>query len=108
MENRSVCLFKRKTLDEINLDIEADILSQNNDSCLAITLTDQDIDRTLVKWTENQKRLVCKHFSDHIKNKKPPKKEECEQLIRQHQKLFGNKNWVKIKVYVQNIYTGKC
>nr|CAI5861227.1 unnamed protein product [Callosobruchus analis] len=36
--------------------------------------------RLLVPWTEEQKALVTAHFSDHIKNKKPPKRKECEQL----------------------------
>lgn len=36
--------------------------------------------RILVPWTAEQKKIVKKFFSKHIKEKKPPKRCECEQL----------------------------
>lgn len=47
------------------------------------------------------------YFEKHIKYSKAPKKEEVENLIRKHKKLFKEKNWVKIKAYVYNCYKDK-
>lgn len=61
--------------------------------------------RFLVPWTKEQKDVVQQYFRKHIKANKVPKKMECEQLRLQHSKLLHNKDWVKIKVFVQNEYT---
>ncbi|CAG4939638.1 unnamed protein product [Colias eurytheme] len=63
--------------------------------------------RTLVPWTNEQKNVVTKYFKDHIKHKKPPKRAECDQLKNNHPTLLHNKDWVKIKVFIQNIYSKK-
>ncbi|KAK5637844.1 hypothetical protein RI129_000163 [Pyrocoelia pectoralis] len=63
--------------------------------------------RILVPWTEKQKLIVTKYFSKHIKSRQPPKRFECEELIEKNQDILHNKNWLKIKVFVQNIYTKK-
>lgn len=59
----------------------------------------------LVPWTKEQKDVVTKYFKFHIKNHQPPKKNECEKLKEQHVDLLKNKDWLKIKVFVQNIYS---
>lgn len=60
-----------------------------------------------VRWTDEQKFLVKTFFKTHIANKKPPKRYECESLIEQNPDVLHNKCWLKIKVCVQNIYSGK-
>ncbi|KAG5866065.1 hypothetical protein JTB14_025261 [Gonioctena quinquepunctata] len=54
--------------------------------------------RVLIKWTEEQKTVVQEFFKNHIKKRKPPKRHECEELIKQNERLLHNKNWLKIKV----------
>lgn len=61
--------------------------------------------RVLVPWTPEQKRVVHVYFKEHIVQKRAPKKTECEALIQEHPLLLHNKNWLKIKVYVQNKYS---
>ncbi|CAG5057582.1 unnamed protein product [Parnassius apollo] len=61
--------------------------------------------RNVVPWTTEQKSIVKKFFSKHIKNKQPPKRHECEELRSQHTEILHNKDWLKIKVFVQNAYT---
>ncbi|VEN55619.1 unnamed protein product, partial [Callosobruchus maculatus] len=38
---------------------------------------------------------------------KPPKRHECQQLIDEHPDTFKNRDWLKMKVFVQNQYTKK-
>lgn len=66
--------------------------------------TEKQQKRILVPWTDQQKNVVKKFFATHIQNKIPPKKAECDKLISKNPDLFQNKNWVKIKVFIQNIY----
>ncbi|CAG9763603.1 unnamed protein product [Ceutorhynchus assimilis] len=63
--------------------------------------------RELVPWTTCQKKVVLEHFEDNIKKKRPPKRHECDALIAEHPELLKNKNWLKIKVFIQNAYTKK-
>lgn len=63
--------------------------------------------RLLIPWTPEQKIIVNEYFKQHILIKKPPKRHECETLIKNNLKLLENKNWLKIKVYIQNKYTKK-
>lgn len=63
--------------------------------------------RTLVPWTEEQKKVVTTYFKRHIKSKQPPKRNECETLKEKYPDLLINKDWLKIKVFVQNTYTKK-
>nr|CAI5840636.1 unnamed protein product [Callosobruchus analis] len=58
--------------------------------------------RVLVPWTEKQKNVVNASFKEHIKQRQTPKRNECEGLIAEHPELLENKNWLKIKVFVQN------
>ncbi|XP_025836251.1 uncharacterized protein LOC112906405 [Agrilus planipennis] len=57
-----------------------------------------------VKWCEKEKKIVLKYFSEHIKKKIPPKKQECEEFLKYYNTDFQNKDWVKIKTYVYNVY----
>nr|CAI5851676.1 unnamed protein product [Callosobruchus analis] len=63
--------------------------------------------RLLIPWTEKQKRLATTHFAKHIKNSKPPRKHECDELIDAYPNIFHNKEWSKIMVFVQNQYCKK-
>lgn len=56
------------------------------------------------RWTTEQARLVKRFFQDHIKLQKAPKKEECLELINQYPEILQDKNWVKLKTYVYNVY----
>lgn len=62
--------------------------------------------RPNVRWTDEQKSLVRTFFKTHIANKKPPKRHECENLIKQNPDVMHNKSWIMIKVYVRNVYVG--
>nr|CAI5861226.1 unnamed protein product [Callosobruchus analis] len=84
-----------KTLKRVVIRGKKGSRSANNDNgdksddelCLEETISSppsQKKKRLLVPWTEEQKALVTAHFSDHIKNKKPPKRKECEQLKEKH------------------------
>lgn len=139
MENGSVGKYKGKTLDEINIDMDEDLLTdtiKGNDLDLniePINANDKQIEylntketeakvgsedvkkgkcpkkgRVLVKWTPEQKKVITDFFADHIKKKRPPKKAECEVVIENNKELLKSKDWLKIKVYIQNKYTGKC
>lgn len=63
--------------------------------------------RVLVPWTQEQKKAVLQFFANHIKNSIPPKKQECLILKEKYSTLFENKDWLKIKVFVQNEYMKK-
>ncbi|CAI3083005.1 unnamed protein product [Diatraea saccharalis] len=61
--------------------------------------------RNLVPWTAQQKNIVTKFFSKHIKSQVPPKRHECEELRDLYPDIMHNKDWLKTKVFVQNAYT---
>nr|CAI5848191.1 unnamed protein product [Callosobruchus analis] len=63
--------------------------------------------RILVPWSDEQKRVTTDFFKDHIKKKRSPKRNECEVLKSMFPDLLSNKDWLKIKVFVQNIYSKK-
>lgn len=150
MENGKAGQFKGKTLEEIDLNLEEDLMQEGdeeNDDNNNIDELDErllqereveeiDIDkikirsrnvqetgkeneddvrassnqqkpkkRILVAWTNQQKQVVCDYFKNHIKKKQPPKKGECEELHKLHPELLANKNWLKIKVFIQNKYS---
>lgn len=63
--------------------------------------------RTLIPWTEEQKRVTEFFFSNHIKEKIPPKKDEVMMLKEKYPKLFSNKPYPTIKAYVWNKYRNK-
>lgn len=58
----------------------------------------------LIPWTDAQNKVVTEFFSAHIRNKKPPKKSDCQIVKDNHPELLNNKDWLKIKVFVQNKY----
>lgn len=74
---------------------------------IVVNKTTKGKKRILIPWTEEQKKVVKAFFKFNIKNHKPPKKNECETLKENHPELLANKDWLKIKVFVQNIYTKK-
>ncbi|CAH0546984.1 unnamed protein product [Brassicogethes aeneus] len=58
--------------------------------------------RTLVRWTEEQRKLTEDFFKDHIMKRKAPKKHEVLNLIENHPSVFQHKTWPVVKVYVCN------
>ncbi|KAI4463231.1 hypothetical protein MML48_4g00000646 [Holotrichia oblita] len=140
MEKGQAGEFKGKSLDDINLNMEEDLLENTekantqmdenfaiddigNECPNTIESNEDQINttenvtsaqtnskqkkRVLIPWTEEQKKVVCSFFKGHIKAKKPPKRSECETLIEMNPELLNNKNWLKIKVFIQNKYTKK-
>nr|CAI5822599.1 unnamed protein product [Callosobruchus analis] len=63
--------------------------------------------RILIPWTPEEKKLAKQYFKGHIRCSKPPKRHECQQLIDENPDIFKNRDWLKIKVFIQNQYTKK-
>lgn len=119
------CLYNDKTLDqacsfgnvphaseEFHQDtyslLEPKLLSHKNiEEPLNLETSIICNDRGLIPWTAEQKKICTTFFKFHIKNKQPPKRHECEALKEKHRDLLINKDWLKIKVFIQNTYTKK-
>lgn len=43
-------------------------------------------------------------FKKHIKQRRTPRKQECEEFKKRHEQLFADKEWDKIKIYVYNTF----
>ncbi|XP_050516338.1 uncharacterized protein LOC126891198 [Diabrotica virgifera virgifera] len=124
MEQGLAAEHKGKTLNEIKIDLEDDLLTAENvedheDDMEMVVSADvpkegepkskqQKQKRVLVKWTDEQKQVVLEFFNGHIKKKRPPKRIEVEQLKEKHPQLLSNKDWLKIKVFIQNTYSQKA
>ena len=131
MEKGQASRYKGKNLDEIDINLECDDISDddidpmpadiqpvedqpgcsqatdyNNSQAKSNLCSSQKQvkRRILIPWTTDQKVKARQYFSSHIKNKIPPKRHECETLIENEKPLFDNKEWVKIKVFIQNEY----
>lgn len=136
MEKGEANQFKGKSLSEIDLnleenllnnehnersnniesDVENDIEDFNTPKIPAKTMSEhmknqveqsKSSKRVLVPWTHNQRTVVKDFFKNHISRKNPPKKNECLTLKEMHPELLHNKDWLKIKVFVQNEYLKK-
>nr|CAI5863638.1 unnamed protein product [Callosobruchus analis] len=117
MEKGDAAKYKGKTLNDIDLDMEELVndnyeettprTSSKEDEQSEISAIDDDIAEAAdnIKWTSEQKQVVTRYFKQHVKEKRPPKRAECEALIEQHPELLENKSWTKIKVFIQNLYT---
>lgn len=60
-----------------------------------------------MRWSEAEKKLVIKHFRQHINKKVVPKKHECEELIAKNKNLLLNKDWVRVKTFIYNTFRTK-
>lgn len=130
IESGDVNLYKGKTLDDIKLNMEEEVLEppelvgqdvvpdekSEQESIQIKYLRPQEetnVDppvrkrRRLVPWTQQQKMVVMKFFDRHIEMMKAPKRHECDELKQQYPDVLENKDWLKIKVFVQNVYTKK-
>lgn len=128
MEKGEAAMHKGKTLDEIEVNLEEEINLEEvgeeykdmEESNLENSVSEEESKETqgvlktvklkkrkLESWTNEQKEIVFGFFENHIKNKKPPRKTECEELKKIYARELENKGWLKIKVFVQNIYTDK-
>lgn len=67
----------------------------------------QRLNDSRVSWTTNQKKIIAKHFENHIKKKIPPKRLEIEEFINKNAELYKSRKWTSIKAVVYNIYSGK-
>lgn len=134
MEKGGPSEFKGKSLEEIDIDMEENLLEMTEDndesdteelsfekssnsmeqlpSTSSAELIKQPISkkstiRTLVPWTKQQKKIVKEYFKNHIQTRRAPKRFECEELKGKYSELLENKNWLKIKVFIQNEYSKK-
>lgn len=57
-----------------------------------------------IKWTNDEKKIACDYFKNHIKGKITPKKHECQQLLESQSTIFKNKDWVRIKTFIYNTF----
>lgn len=131
MERGEAAAYKGKTLEKIEVNLDEEIPMENEDGAdignnleqissedlVTSNPANQERDpenietraknkkRILVPWTNQEKRAVLDFFASHIKNKRPPKRNECDLLKEQHPNLLQNRSWLKIKVFVQNVYT---
>lgn len=134
MEKGGQSQFKGKSLEEIDIDMDEDLLETADDndgsdveepsfekssSCIdqmpststAVVTKPPMLQhakmRTLVPWTNQQKKTVKNYFKKHIETRKAPKRSECEELKTKYTELLANKDWLKIKVFIQNEYMKK-
>ncbi|XP_044752036.1 uncharacterized protein LOC123311961 [Coccinella septempunctata] len=132
MEKGEAGQFKGKSLDDIDLNLEEDLVepennieertrelseeNENDDTVEDISeITEKeepqkkkkDGKRVLIPWTTAEKKVVLEYFKNHIRNERPPKRGECEDLISKNKEILKNRNWLKIKVFVQNQYKRK-
>ncbi|CAH1107401.1 unnamed protein product [Psylliodes chrysocephalus] len=135
MEKGGANHYQGKSLDDIDIDMEQNLLSDDESSkksdneddvyeslprsssssvkqnsshvTSTIIVPKKGKFRTLVPWTSRQKKVVKKYFTNHIKSKTPPRRRECEELKEQHKEMLSNKDWLKIKVFIQNEYKKK-
>lgn len=117
--------FKGKNLDDIDIDLnpleeeetiedrlncEEENSDHQEESNNPPSVNKQSSRKTPViknPWTNKEKQLIAQYFSDHIKNKNPPKQKEVKELMAQNPGLFIDRKWTTIKAVVYNIYTGK-
>nr|CAI5851296.1 unnamed protein product [Callosobruchus analis] len=57
--------------------------------------------RVIVRWTEEQKEAVKSFFAEKIKNKKNVNLRDCVNIKNRYPTLLANKDWTKIKSFVQ-------
>lgn len=131
MEKGTASEYKGKSLDEITVDLDIDFDIDSNDdkeplsqeassASIIIGKSNMNSDlepecsnkkvrkkRILVPWTEKQKETLRNYFSGHIRRKNAPKKTECDALKEKYPGVFDNRDWLKIKVCVQNLYSKK-
>ncbi|XP_074029091.1 uncharacterized protein [Leptinotarsa decemlineata] len=143
MERGEAREHKGKTLDEIQLDLEENLLKNENSDgnceddkeknsdenivekmCVQINKNKENekikenerinvkrnskgTKRVLIPWTNEQKEVVKAFFGNNIKKRKPPKRKECQELKELYPDLLNNKDWLKIKVFIQNLYSKK-
>ncbi|KAI4468093.1 hypothetical protein MML48_2g00016494 [Holotrichia oblita] len=121
--------FKGKNLDDIDVDLtpvaeEEDLLKRVND-CENMSTTEQCQEepctnatttheagvcnprKPIIKqsWTTQEKQIIAKHFSGHIKSKRAPTQVEISEFIKEHPNNFQNRKCTTIKAVVYNMYT---
>lgn len=118
MEKGQAASYKGKTLEEINIDLDIEVEDDVHENDMIISSEDEDSSNeqyeppkqsprtpiVRIPWTKEQRRVAQSFFREHIKNKKPPKKNEIEEMKGRHSPLFLNKTWQQIKVHIQNTY----
>ncbi|CAH0558692.1 unnamed protein product [Brassicogethes aeneus] len=119
--------YKGKSLNEININPEKELAEESDEEVESGTILAGKCgfqekvtaeEKTNVRcqkikingrtpWNNEQTMLLKKYFKEHISSKKPPKKQECVQLIEKFPDILHNKDWVKIKTFIYNCYRQK-
>nr|CAH7718936.1 unnamed protein product [Callosobruchus chinensis] len=121
MEKGEAGKYKGRTLEEIDLDMNEELLKKedvredhnefendeslntdtqtppNENSASSSSKPTKSKKRILIPWTCHQKKVALEFFKDHIRHKRPPKRDECENLKQKFTDLLANKSWEKIK-----------
>nr|CAH7733939.1 unnamed protein product [Callosobruchus chinensis] len=58
-------------------------------------------------WTKRQKKVVRRYFTEHMKHNKSVNEAECTKLKDMYPNLLADKDWTKIKSYLQFAYRNK-
>lgn len=63
-----------------------------------------------MRWQQNQKQAVLKHFKRHVKNSIPPKKNECVEFVKKTQFIcrigLGSHKNFRIQCVSKQVNTG--
>ncbi|CAB3990271.1 Hypothetical predicted protein [Paramuricea clavata] len=54
------------------------------------------------QWTTDEKKIVHKYFSEHIKRNRLPKKGECVDFVEGNKEIIKGRQWSTVKDYVRN------
>lgn len=60
-----------------------------------------------IRWSDQEKKIVLEYFKEHIRKKITPKKEECNEFLKVKGRRLLNKDWVRIKTFVYNVFRQK-
>lgn len=60
-----------------------------------------------IRWSDQEKKMVLEYFKEHIQKKITPRKEECNEFLKVNRGKMLNKDWVKIKTFVYNVFRQK-
>ncbi|KAJ8909260.1 hypothetical protein NQ315_011239 [Exocentrus adspersus] len=56
------------------------------------------------RWSDKEKKIMCKYFKSFIQNKIVPKKKDVDEFQDKEKELFGHMHWIRIKTFVYNTY----
>nr|CAI5834730.1 unnamed protein product [Callosobruchus analis] len=125
LERGNITMFKNKTLDEIEIDME-NVEIDNDDGSEVPVLdpnglndpgpSEENIEKKCVirsvtskpsqrgKWSVAQKNIMRQHFKVNINKKKALRKQDCQTFLEKFSTEFHNVNWTRVKTFIYNEY----